>query len=116
MGWLIAYDISCPRRWRRIYRELRGVGFRLQYSLFWADIDTAGAEALARRLEALMDLQADDVRLYHLPDDAPVSLLGRLPWPEGIDHPAARRFGGCASDPPRNPPAPCHDPRSRSLK
>lgn len=116
MGWLIAYDISCPRRWRRIYRELRSVGYRLQYSLFWADIDGPAAEALARRLMTLMDLRADDIRLYHLPDAAPVRFRGPKPWPDGIDHAAARRFGGCFVDPAAEAAEYRHGLRPRSLK
>ena len=30
MAWLLAYDISSPRRWRKVYRLARADGVRLQ--------------------------------------------------------------------------------------
>lgn len=99
MGWLIAYDISCPRRWRRVYRLARERGWRLQYSLFWADIDRRGAERLAAALTPHLDLREDDVRLYFLPDGAFVRMAGPPPWARGIEHAAARRFHDCREDP-----------------
>lgn len=100
MGWLIAYDIACPRRWRAVYRVVRRTGHRLQYSLFWADIDAAQARALADELGALIDWRADDVRLYPLDDDAPVRMMGPRPWPDGVTHAAARRFDRCWTEDP----------------
>ena len=99
MGWLIAYDISSPRRWRRVYRLVREHGWRLQYSLFWADIDGRGAERLAAALTPLIDLREDDVRLYFLPDGAFVRMDGPRPWPRGVDHAAVRRFDDGREDP-----------------
>lgn len=95
MGWLIAYDIAEPRRWRAVYKLVREVGFRLQYSLFWADISAGQARELADRLGKVIDWAEDDVRLYPLDDDAPVLLGGVRPWPDGIGHAAARRFEKC---------------------
>ena len=95
MGWLIAYDIADPRRWRRVYRLVRATGFRLQYSLFWADISAAQARALATELGRIIDWKEDDVRLYPLDEDAPVMLGGPKPWPDGIGHAAALRFDKC---------------------
>jgi CRISPR-associated protein Cas2 len=31
---LVSYDIRSPRRWRRVYRIIRGYGDRVQYSVF----------------------------------------------------------------------------------
>jgi CRISPR-associated protein Cas2 len=91
VGWLIAYDISCVRRWRRIHRLLREEGSKLQYSLFWADIDAREARRLADRLNRIVD-DVDDVRLYNLPDGARVELLGPSQWPSGVSDAAALRF------------------------
>lgn len=92
MGWLIAYDIANVRRWRRLHRLLKGTGAKLQYSLFWADLDARAARALGERIAKLIDDEADDVRLYNLPDAAPVDLLGPRLWPVGIMDAAAHRF------------------------
>lgn len=100
MGWLIAYDISDAKRWRAVYRIVRGVGYRLQYSLFWADIDAAEARELAEALAAVIDARADDVRLYPLDDDATVRMMGPKPWSDGVAHAAARRFDKCWNNDP----------------
>lgn len=41
MAYLVAYDITEPKRLRRICRILEGFGTRLQYSVFWCDIETS---------------------------------------------------------------------------
>lgn len=92
MGWLIAYDIVEQKRWRDVHALVRAHGYRLQYSLFWADIDHAAARRLADGLRPLVDPRQDDVRLYHFPDRAEAWLLGAPLWPEGVGHAAARRF------------------------
>lgn len=40
MAYLVAYDITEPKRLRRVCRILEGFGTRLQYSVFWCDIET----------------------------------------------------------------------------
>jgi CRISPR-associated endonuclease Cas2 len=64
MAWIVAYDIACPRRWRRLYRFVRERGVRLQWSVFL--ITEANFEPRVFLAEAarLIDLCADDVRLY----------------------------------------------------
>jgi CRISPR-associated protein Cas2 len=32
--YVICYDITEPKRWRRVYKKLKGYGRRLQYSIF----------------------------------------------------------------------------------
>ncbi len=100
MGWLIAYDIADAKRWRKVYHLVRSVGFRLQYSLFWADIDAQTAHKLADELKSIIDPKADDIRFYPLDDDDEVLLAGPKPWPEGTMHAAARRFDRCWRDVP----------------
>ena len=98
MAWLIAYDISDQRRWRRVYRRVGRVGYRLQYSLFWADITDAEARTLAEDLADLIDATQDDVRLYPLDEHDQVFCWGQRPWPDGVAHAAAKRFARCWQD------------------
>jgi CRISPR-associated protein Cas2 len=84
VGWLIAYDIAEDRRWRRVYARVRRDAARLQYSLFYGELTPREVDALAADLARLIDPAADDVRLYHLPDDAWVRFRGRRPAPEGV--------------------------------
>ena len=59
--WLIAYDIREPKRWRLVYRHLRGVGQRLQYSVFRARLSERELQKLRWELEKRMSL--DDLLL-----------------------------------------------------
>lgn len=92
MGWLIAYDIADPRRWRRVHAAVAREGHRLQLSLYWLPGDTPRARALAEHLRDLIDPGADDVRFYAFPDHAWCRLWGPRPWDEGITTPFSRRF------------------------
>jgi CRISPR-associated protein Cas2 len=74
MAWILAYDIACPRRWRRVYRLARERGVRLQWSVFLiteAQFDPRRFLAEAARI---IDPRADDVRLYRVAG----SIVGNL--------------------------------------
>jgi CRISPR-associated protein Cas2 len=87
MAWLLAYDISSPRRWRKVYRLARADGVRLQYSLFFVDRPAVAIGGLYREIGSVIDRYEDDVRFYELPGAAPVSVGGRMRWPRGITTP-----------------------------
>ena len=53
-------------RLRRIARACRDYGQRVQYSVFEIEVDQAQWVALKARLEAIIDLQHDSLRFYHL--------------------------------------------------
>jgi CRISPR-associated protein Cas2 len=53
--WLVTYDVRDPKRWRVVYRVLRGVGQRLQYSVFRARLSKRELEKLRWELERRMD-------------------------------------------------------------
>jgi len=95
MGWLVAYDISSPKRWRKVYSRIGEVGYRLQYSLFWLPCDGRTGNALADSLAEIIDPGEDDLRFYRFPDTAWARLYGPLPWSEGVDDALTRRFGDC---------------------
>lgn len=82
--WLVAYDIREPRRLRRVHRILRKEGLAAQYSAFTVEADDHGILTVLRKIEAVIDKRADDVRAYHLPAACPVWRLGRQHWPDGI--------------------------------
>ncbi len=66
MAWILAYDVACTRRWRRLYRLARERGVRLQWSVFLiteADFDPRRFLAKAAKI---IDPNADDVRLYRV--------------------------------------------------
>ena len=63
---LIAYDVQNDRCRTRIAKVLDGVGDRIQWSVFEADLDDAALVAVLQRLEPFVDPETDRVRVYTL--------------------------------------------------
>lgn len=63
--WLIAYDITCPRRLRRMQRRCTQEGWSLQKSLYLLPLTKEERLALCDDLKALIDPEED--RLLCLP-------------------------------------------------
>ena len=84
MGVLIAYDIADPRRWRRVYKRVQADAARLQYSLFYGELNSRELDLLAVDVARMIDPSYDDVRLYVLPDDAWIRLRGKPIVPDGV--------------------------------
>ena len=59
--YLVAYDIRDDRRLRRVAATKKGFGWRMQYSVFIADLDGVELVDLKTRLGALLDHAADSV-------------------------------------------------------
>jgi CRISPR-associated protein Cas2 len=57
--YLVAYDVADPRRWRRVYRLLRGYGEWVQLSIFLCRLDTARRRLLEAELAGILDRGAD---------------------------------------------------------
>jgi CRISPR-associated protein Cas2 len=95
MAWLIAYDIACPRRWRRVHAAVSREAWRLQYSLYWTPLDDRGIRDLAAVIGQAIDPRVDDVRFYAFPDDAWCRLWGPRPWAEGVTDRFTQRFAPC---------------------
>ena len=66
MAWILAYDISCPRRWRRLYRLARQHGVRLQWSVFLISDARFDPHRFLAEAARIIDHGADDVRLYRV--------------------------------------------------
>ena len=56
--YVISYDITCPKRWKKVYKRLNGYGRRLQYSIFRCRLTKIEVEKLRWELEK--DLSKDD--------------------------------------------------------
>ncbi|MDP3273900.1 MAG: CRISPR-associated endonuclease Cas2 [Deltaproteobacteria bacterium] len=52
--WLLTYDVRDPKRWRGVYQQLRGVGERVQYSVFRARMSERELQRLRWQLEKRM--------------------------------------------------------------
>jgi CRISPR-associated protein Cas2 len=83
-NWLIAYDISQPRRLRRVHKLLCGYAVPVQYSVFAARCSPAMAGVIRGSVAMLIDKRADDVRFYPVPEPAHLFVFGRKALPEGL--------------------------------
>ena len=85
-NYLVCYDIREERRLSRVYRFMRGRGLHLQYSVFYCRLTWQELLSLKSGLRDIVDESEDDVRIYPLPGDPKVHVLGlgaRIP--EGVD-------------------------------
>lgn len=83
-AWLIAYDIADPRRLGRVHRLLKKVAVPIQYSVFLAWLNERQLRWLVEQLRSRIRVCEDDVRLYHLPVVAELTVLGRQWMPDGV--------------------------------
>ena len=60
-AWLICYDIADPKRWRKVYRTMRGYGDHVQLSVFRCVLSARERVELQARLERVIVMQADHV-------------------------------------------------------
>ncbi len=82
--YLLAYDISDPRRLIQVHRTCRQWGVPLQYSVFLIPLTPATIGDLVEELRDLIDERADDVRVYPLPSRIEVAQYGRQGLPDGV--------------------------------
>jgi CRISPR-associated protein Cas2 len=82
--WLIAYDICNPRRLQRVHAFLKKRALRVQHSVYLALLTAAERNALAGSLEAIIDPDSDDVRLYSLAGASEPVWIGANPLPDGV--------------------------------
>ena len=65
-AYVVAYDISDPRRWRRVFKTMKGYGRWLQLSLFHCRLDGGRRVEMAAALDALIDRATDHVVILDL--------------------------------------------------
>lgn len=110
--YLLSYDISCPRRWRRLYRGFKAQALPVQYSVFLADLTPARLAAVVALIEAVICPQEDDVRIYPLPDHGWQRRIGGSLLPDGIGL-TGLPLAFCAAPmaaSQKTPAAPAHSP------
>lgn len=64
--YVVAYDIADARRWRRVFKLMRGYGSWLQLSVFQCRLSARRRAELATRLEALISHDDDHVVILDL--------------------------------------------------
>ncbi|WP_459555316.1 CRISPR-associated endonuclease Cas2 [Lacunimicrobium album] len=63
---LIAYDIICPKRYRKIYKSMCGAGQPMQYSVFRCELSLAELQMLQSDLWPLLKLDEDRIMIVDL--------------------------------------------------
>lgn len=58
---VVSYDISCPKRLRRVYRLMRGWGDHIQLSVFRCELNARELVELRMRLNAIISTVEDQV-------------------------------------------------------
>lgn len=76
--YLVAYDIRCPGRLRRVQREIVRQGQGLQQSVYLVRGSRRSLMELLSRLEARMDTRVDDLRAYPVPHPAQLWYSGTM--------------------------------------
>lgn len=59
--YVISYDISCPKRLRRVYRLMRGWGDHIQLSVFRCELNARELVELRAQLSIEIDHEEDQV-------------------------------------------------------
>lgn len=67
-SYLVCYDISHPKRLRKVAKACEDYGYRKQYSVFLVRVSATDFVKLRSRLYDLIDLQADQVLFIPLTD------------------------------------------------
>ncbi len=67
MRYVVSYDISSDKQRRKVVKILEGVGYRVQYSVFEADLNNKQLVTLQKRLKRYARPKStDSIRFYRL--------------------------------------------------
>lgn len=68
-SYLVCYDIRSPKRWRRVFRLMRGYGEHWQYSVFFCTLRDIDRVRMQTALEEAMNLKEDQALIIDLGAD-----------------------------------------------
>lgn len=63
---LVTYDITSPKRLRRMHRFMKELGLNTQKSVFECDIDDTAVKRIRGFCASELDLSEDSVRIYRI--------------------------------------------------
>ncbi|MBQ9873008.1 MAG: CRISPR-associated endonuclease Cas2 [Thermoguttaceae bacterium] len=66
--WLICYDVSDPKRLRKVAKVMQNFGLRVQKSIFECWLSDSRLNELRYGVDQIIDDREDDVRYYSLCD------------------------------------------------
>lgn len=64
--YIVTYDISDPKRWRKVFRLLSGFGEHVQLSVFRCDLDSLQVARLVNAINGVIHHGEDQVILLRL--------------------------------------------------
>ena len=67
--YLVCYDIRAPKRWRQVYKIMKGHGEHWQYSVFFCVLKPIDRVRLQSQLEEAMNLKEDQTMIIDLGSD-----------------------------------------------
>lgn len=73
---LICYDIADPKRLQRLHRLVSQCAVMIQYSVYHAVLTQREIKQLLDEIKERIDPKEDDVRIYPLPHQLRVDMLG----------------------------------------
>lgn len=81
---IIAYDITDPRRLQRLHRYLAQHALPIEYSVFYATEDVRTISTILAEAAKIIDPRRDDLRCYPLPERGLRARLGKATLPPGV--------------------------------
>ena len=69
MMYFICYDITEPKRLKKVSKTLENYGLRVQYSFFQCEMDKDILQNLRDELLGIIDLKADSLKVYPVCED-----------------------------------------------
>ena len=64
--YVVTYDISSPKRWRHVYKTMKGFGQHIQLSVFRCDLTASEVLRMKAALESEIDRSEDQVLIVDL--------------------------------------------------
>jgi CRISPR-associated protein Cas2 len=74
--YVVTYDISSPKRWRKVFRAMHGFGEHVQLSVFRCDLTPLQQALLLRALDELIHHHEDQVLIIDLGPSSPKTIAG----------------------------------------
>lgn len=81
-SYIVTYDISSPKRWRKVFRTMNGFGEHIQLSVFRCELTPLQHAILKASLDSLIHHHEDQVLVIDLGRSGPrviegIEVLGR---------------------------------------
>lgn len=65
-SYVVSYDITDPKRWRRVYKKMRGFGDHVQYSVFVCELSDTDLLQMQQALDKVIKHDEDQVLIADL--------------------------------------------------